>query len=213
MKLHFVGVIFGLVTVLSGCSSDDKELGQGTGGAAGGGSGGTAGSGGASGGTSGSGGAAGGGGAETGCTDSGGAVTNADCCQSAGDFPNTCLDGACGCSLQNSHSVKVCTCPSGTCFDGASCVGSGGTGGGGGTGGAGGAGGAGGSSGSGGSGGAAQACVDSGGTVITHSCCQATGDFPNECSVGACGCSPQNSHDVQACQCPTGKCFDGSTCK
>ena len=36
------------------------------------------------------------------------------CCQSASDFPNNCLIGACGCSPDNSHSVKVCDCGEGT---------------------------------------------------------------------------------------------------
>ena len=57
-----------------------------------------------------------------------------------------------------------------------------------------------------------QACIDSGGTVSTSLCCEATGDFPNLCLVGACGCSPENSHEVKICDCGTGKCFDGSEC-
>jgi hypothetical protein len=57
-----------------------------------------------------------------------------------------------------------------------------------------------------------QACIDSGGTVETQSCCIATEDFPNLCTTGPCGCSPENSHDVLVCNCGTGKCFDGTTC-
>jgi hypothetical protein len=57
-----------------------------------------------------------------------------------------------------------------------------------------------------------QACIDSGGQVATSSCCLSTGDFPNLCLVGACGCSPENSHEVKICDCGTGKCFNGSEC-
>jgi Carboxypeptidase regulatory-like domain len=55
--------------------------------------------------------------------------------------------------------------------------------------------------------GAEQACVGSGGTVSTSLCCAGVGDFPNTCSIGACGCSPQASHEVQICNCGAGKCF------
>jgi hypothetical protein len=54
-----------------------------------------------------------------------------------------------------------------------------------------------------------QACEDSGGTVTTGLCCKSVGDFPNTCVVGACGCSPDNSHEVKLCDCGEGKCFDG----
>ncbi|ODS39279.1 MAG: hypothetical protein A7316_05940 [Candidatus Altiarchaeales archaeon WOR_SM1_86-2] len=57
-----------------------------------------------------------------------------------------------------------------------------------------------------------QACIDSGGTVRTGLCCKSVGDFPNTCTIGACGCSPENSHEVKICDCGEGKCFDGSTC-
>ena len=57
-----------------------------------------------------------------------------------------------------------------------------------------------------------QACINSGGQVSTSLCCQATGDFPNLCLVGPCGCSPNNSHQVKICNCEEGKCFDGNTC-
>jgi hypothetical protein len=55
-------------------------------------------------------------------------------------------------------------------------------------------------------------CVASGGTLGTASCCLSTGDFPNTCMIGPCGCSPTNSHEVQMCFCPEGQCFDGTAC-
>ena len=57
-----------------------------------------------------------------------------------------------------------------------------------------------------------QACTASGGTVQTALCCSSAGDFPNNCLIGACGCSPDNSHNVKVCACPEGKCFDGTAC-
>jgi hypothetical protein len=51
------------------------------------------------------------------CTKSGGTVQAQLCCLSSDDFPNTCLIGACGCSLENSHEVKVCDCEEGKCWD------------------------------------------------------------------------------------------------
>lgn len=56
------------------------------------------------------------------------------------------------------------------------------------------------------------ACIASGGTVQTSKCCGATGDFPNLCAVGACGCAPQYSKDTKVCSCPSAKCFDGAAC-
>mmetsp|Transcript_3657 Transcript_3657/g.8289 ORF Transcript_3657/g.8289 Transcript_3657/m.8289 type:complete len:268 (+) Transcript_3657:352-1155(+) len=56
------------------------------------------------------------------CVDSGGEVENAMCCQGVGDFPNTCVVGACGCSPFESEMVLVCLCPDGQCFDGFECV-------------------------------------------------------------------------------------------
>ncbi len=38
------------------------------------------------------------------------------------DFPNTCAEAACGCPPDASHTVRVCDCPPGTCFDGTACV-------------------------------------------------------------------------------------------
>jgi len=57
-----------------------------------------------------------------------------------------------------------------------------------------------------------QACINSGGEVSTSLCCQATGDFPDLCLVGPCGCSPDNSHQVKICDCGPDKCFNGSEC-
>ncbi|XOB46418.1 MAG: hypothetical protein ACKKMV_03140 [Candidatus Nealsonbacteria bacterium] len=57
-----------------------------------------------------------------------------------------------------------------------------------------------------------QACIDSGGEVSTSLCCKATGDFPNLCLIGPCGCSPENSHEVKVCDCGPDKCFNGSEC-
>jgi len=57
-----------------------------------------------------------------------------------------------------------------------------------------------------------QACLNSGGTVSTASCCQTASDFPNSCLIGACGCSLENSHQVKTCDCGEGKCWDGENC-
>lgn len=55
------------------------------------------------------------------CTDSGGIVSAIMCCKSVTDFPNTCLIGACGCSLENSRNISVCDCGPNKCFNGTSC--------------------------------------------------------------------------------------------
>jgi hypothetical protein len=55
-------------------------------------------------------------------------------------------------------------------------------------------------------------CFDSGGKVSTSSCCKLTNDFPNSCLIGACGCSPTDSHEVKTCDCGIDKCFDGEKC-
>jgi hypothetical protein len=81
--------------------------------------------------------------------------------------------------------------------------------------------GSGGSAGSAGSGGAmdhAASCVESGGTVTTMFCCGDGGDdgiFPDTCNTGACGCSPQNSTEIAACDCPGDLCFrpDSGKCE
>lgn len=59
---------------------------------------------------------------EKSCLNSGGTLTTASCCQTANNFPNTCLIGACGCSSDNSRQVKICDCGEGKCFDGEKCV-------------------------------------------------------------------------------------------
>jgi len=78
------------------------------------------------GGTTGSGGDGGAGGAvsddERRCLDGGGTVLTGLCCQAVGDFPNQCLDGGCSCAPENSHEVKVCSCPDNRCFDGEYCL-------------------------------------------------------------------------------------------
>ncbi len=56
------------------------------------------------------------------------------------------------------------------------------------------------------------ACINSGGTVGTGICCKSVEGFPNDCATGACGCSAGDSHEVQVCNCPAGKCFDGNSC-
>jgi hypothetical protein len=50
------------------------------------------------------------------CTSTGGRIETAMCCRSSGDFPDSCLTGACGCSPSNSHSVAICACPNHGCF-------------------------------------------------------------------------------------------------
>jgi len=57
-----------------------------------------------------------------------------------------------------------------------------------------------------------QACIFSGGVVKTAMCCKSAGDFPNSCSIGACGCSLDNSHEVKICDCGEDKCFNGKEC-
>jgi hypothetical protein len=57
-----------------------------------------------------------------------------------------------------------------------------------------------------------QSCINSDGTVGTSMCCKTTGDFPNTCLIGACGCSLENSHEVKICECPQDKCFNGDIC-
>jgi len=58
----------------------------------------------------------------------------------------------------------------------------------------------------------AEGCTQSGGTVSTASCCQAIESFPNTCTIGACGCGPDASHEVDVCICPANTCFDGESC-
>ena len=58
---------------------------------------------------------------EQACLDAGGTVSTMLCCETAGDFPNLCVVGACGCAPDNSVETKVCDCGEGECFDGTSC--------------------------------------------------------------------------------------------
>jgi len=57
-----------------------------------------------------------------------------------------------------------------------------------------------------------QACVLSGGIIEAALCCTSVSDFPNLCLIGACGCSPADSHQVKVCNCGEDKCFDGNGC-
>ncbi len=57
-----------------------------------------------------------------------------------------------------------------------------------------------------------QGCIDSGGEVSAKMCCKSTGDFPSTCLIGACGCAPNDSHEVKTCDCGKGKCFNGTEC-
>jgi hypothetical protein len=50
------------------------------------------------------------------CTSTGGHVNGSMCCAGVGDFPSSCLAGACGCSPTSSDSIRTCTCPAGSCF-------------------------------------------------------------------------------------------------
>ena len=52
-------------------------------------------------------------------------------------------------------------------------------------------------------------CETSGGTVELRSCCESVGNFPNLCLEGPCTCLPEDSHEVLACQCPEGFCWNG----
>jgi hypothetical protein len=55
-------------------------------------------------------------------------------------------------------------------------------------------------------------CLASGGTLGHALCCNGQPDFPDTCAVGACGCAPNASSNVQVCNCPAGMCFDGTQC-
>ncbi|MFH1780860.1 MAG: Kazal-type serine protease inhibitor [Candidatus Nealsonbacteria bacterium] len=57
-----------------------------------------------------------------------------------------------------------------------------------------------------------QACLLSSGTIGTSLCCKLVGDFPNTGLIGACGCSPDNSHEVKVCNCGPDRVFDGTGC-
>ena len=55
-------------------------------------------------------------------------------------------------------------------------------------------------------------CLKSGGQLTTSLCCKSTEDYPNLCLIGACGCSPEHSHQVKICDCGEDKCFNGTEC-
>jgi len=57
-----------------------------------------------------------------------------------------------------------------------------------------------------------QGCLNSGGNVSEKMCCKSSGDFPNTCLIGACGCAPKDSHEIKICDCGAGKCFNGTEC-
>ncbi|MFC1663799.1 hypothetical protein ACFL0A_01610 [Patescibacteria group bacterium] len=59
---------------------------------------------------------------EQACVNSGGQALTSLCCKTAGDFPNLCLVGSCGCSPDNSHKIKICDCGPDRCFNGNECV-------------------------------------------------------------------------------------------
>ncbi len=61
-------------------------------------------------------------------------------------------------------------------------------------------------------GGLAERCTASGGTVGMSLCCASVSDFPNLCTTGACGCAPSSSRMVMVCNCPEGRCFNGTAC-
>jgi len=54
---------------------------------------------------------------------------------------------------------------------------------------------------------ALNACLATMGQVSAALCCSSTGDVPDTCAIGACGCSPADSHMVTTCVCPGGGCF------
>lgn len=168
---------------------------------AGGGTGGGSGSGGSSGATGGSAGEAtsggsagegglggtgegGAGGAASTCEREGGTVVEIACPPGREDFANFCNVGLCSTAPETlTDSILECQCPSG-CWDGQHCISE-----------------------------QARLCMESGGKVTTNLCCGSVDAFPDTCSVGACSCSPDNSHDVPFCACPEGGCFDGRRCK
>jgi len=55
-------------------------------------------------------------------------------------------------------------------------------------------------------------CTMSNGKIINASCCLSASDFPNTCLIGACGCAPENSHQIKICDCGADKCFNGQKC-
>ncbi len=57
-----------------------------------------------------------------------------------------------------------------------------------------------------------QGCISSGGKISTGMCCKSVSDFPATCNLGPCSCPPQNSHQVNICDCGADNCFNGSIC-
>jgi hypothetical protein len=59
------------------------------------------------------------------------------------------------------------------------------------------------------------ACINSGGTVTTATCCESTEDFyiATSKTIGACGCSAENSHEISVCACPEKTYWTGATCE
>jgi len=55
------------------------------------------------------------------CVATGGEVTTQLCCANAGDFPNTCLVGACSCAPTSGRTISVCNCPLGCFAPGIGC--------------------------------------------------------------------------------------------
>jgi hypothetical protein len=55
-----------------------------------------------------------------------------------------------------------------------------------------------------------EACENANGTVSWKMFCKSVGNFPDTCLIGASGCSADNSHVIEYCQCETGKCWDSS---
>ena len=124
------------------------------------------------------------GGAASTCVREGGTVVEIACPPGRADFANFCNVGLCSSAPETlTDSILECQCPSG-CWDGEHCISE-----------------------------QARRCMESGGQVTTNLCCGSVDAFPNTCSVGACSCSPDNSHDVPFCACPEGGCFDGQRCK
>lgn len=55
-------------------------------------------------------------------------------------------------------------------------------------------------------------CAVTGGTVVFPLCCPGASDFPESCTWDPCGCPEIESHNVAACDCGEGRCFDGMCC-
>lgn len=55
-------------------------------------------------------------------------------------------------------------------------------------------------------------CIETGGTEHYPLCCPGVADFPVTCGADPCGCPEIESHNVAACDCGEGRCFDGLCC-